>query len=148
MRWFEAKPLMNNPLQRLNRSAAGLGQLGGALLDHSPFLVKLIVDPALGSPLLLLADIVEAAGERVGGLGESAQAIVESGSGVDAAVLGGEPLDEVLACFPDRRRAVGWRLPFVGQLVAFEQTSICRRSPRRSRRRSCRRAKRQRHWSC
>ena len=119
MRWFEAKPLMKVPFNELNQRRLGFGQLGGALLDHIPFLVKLIVDAALGSPLPLLADIVEAAGERMGGIGQRAQAIVERGGGFDAAVFGGEPLDEVLAGFPDGARGCCARVPIVGQFLAL-----------------------------
>src|SRR4051794_19740470 len=113
MRWFEANPLMKIPLTA-EQVGAGLGQLGCALLDHSPFLVKLIVDPAFGCPLLLLADVVKATGERVGGIGQCPQTIVEGGCGFHAAILGGEPLDEMLASFPHGAASVGGRVPVVG----------------------------------
>src|ERR1700737_718706 len=100
MRWLESKPLMNIP-STSEQVDAGLRQRGGALLDHMPFLVKLVIEPALGSPLPLLTDIVQAAGERMGRLGQRSQPVVEGGGSFDAAIFSREPLDKMLASLPD-----------------------------------------------
>jgi hypothetical protein len=57
----------------------------------------------------------------VGGIGQRPQAIVKGGRGFDAAVFSGEPLDEVLAGFPNnpigRRSYNGVTTPADGQLA-------------------------------
>jgi hypothetical protein len=53
--------------------------------------------------LFLLTNIVEAAGEGACRLGQRTEAIVKSGGRIDAAVLRVEPLDQMLASFPDGR---------------------------------------------
>src|SRR6266540_3502483 len=102
-------PLTREQVARMSR----LGQRGSALLDSIPFLVELVVDVALRRPLVLFADIVEPTGERVGGLGAAAQADVERGSGINAAILGAQTLDEMLAGFPDGSADVFGRVPVV-----------------------------------
>ena len=124
-----------------------LGQRGSALLDSIPFLVELVVDVALGRPLVLLADVVEPACERVGGLGAAAQAIVERGSSVDAAILGPKTLYQMLTGFPDGGTAIRWPGPNRPVTPRASEDERHHRRPERTRLHSCRRARHRRRWS-